>query len=162
MGERKRAWNDYRNAITTKTRKGSAGAKTALLDLMVQKMSAEATDKLQKFHPLRTREFVPFNFEELREPNIKRACKKHFKKAEGSCDVIAEDRHVVEWTNLEEANFTGFDFCVSCLRLMLNFLVHQSSQASFSSTNEPPPVSIAPSVSIATLLKAGTRVTAFK
>ena len=59
---------------------------------MVQRMTSSPSGRLKKFEPLDTRDFVPFNFEELTLDNIKMACQTYYKAPMGSCDVLASDR----------------------------------------------------------------------
>ena len=55
-------------------------------------MSSEA-NRLKKFEPLDTRDFVDFSdFEEISIDNIKLACEKFYEMPKGSCDVLLGDR----------------------------------------------------------------------
>ena len=59
---------------------------------MVQRMSSEA-NRLKKFEPLDTRDFVDFSdFDEISIDNIKLACEKFYEMPKGSCDVLLGDR----------------------------------------------------------------------
>ena len=60
--------------------------------LCVQRMSSTATGRLKKYEPLDTRDFVPFDYEELSIENVKEACERFYKAPRGSCDLLASDR----------------------------------------------------------------------
>ena len=62
-------------------------------DIMVQRMSATASDRLKKFRPLDTRDYVPFSeYTELPVANFKKACERFYKMPENCCDILASDR----------------------------------------------------------------------
>ena len=62
-------------------------------DILVQRMSPNASGRLKKYEPLDTRDFIPFDdYEELTIDNVKEACEKFYRSPEGSCDILASDR----------------------------------------------------------------------
>ena len=60
--------------------------------LCVQRMSSTATGRLKKYEPLDTRDFIPFDYDELIIENVNEACERFYKAPRGSCDLLASDR----------------------------------------------------------------------
>ena len=60
--------------------------------IMAQRMRTK-TNRLKKFEPLGSREFVDFsNFDQISIHNINSACEKYDEMAKGSCDVLLSSR----------------------------------------------------------------------
>lgn len=91
----KETWDDFEKRVGMK-RSGTDAKKAGVNvpnDILVQRMSPNASGRLKKYEPLDTRDFIPFeDYEELTLDNIKEACEKFYKAPEGSCDILASDR----------------------------------------------------------------------
>ena len=60
---------------------------------MLQRISATASVRLNKFEPLDTRDYVPFSeCTELSIANIKKACERFYKMPENSSKIFVSDR----------------------------------------------------------------------
>ena len=57
------------------------------LYLCVQRMPSTATGRLKKYEPLDTRDFVPFDYEELSIENVKKACERFYKAPRGMLHI---------------------------------------------------------------------------
>ena len=59
----------------------------------VQRMSSEPLNRLKKYEPLQTKEFVEFTDydDTVTFENVKHACEKHYNVPVGSCDVLLGD-----------------------------------------------------------------------
>ena len=88
MSKRKPEWEDY-NKKTTKKRTGKkkddAGPSGLCGSITVQRMSADVEGKCQKYSRIGALTLAPIE-EEVTFPNIKAACKEHF-KTNLECDI---------------------------------------------------------------------------
>ena len=93
MSKRKPEWEDY-NKKTTKKRTGKkkddAGPSGLCGSITVQRMSADVEGKCQKYSRIGALTLAPIE-EEVTFPNIKAACKEHF-KTNLECDDLAGER----------------------------------------------------------------------
>ena len=91
----KETWDSFEKRVGVK-RTGTTAKKVGMNvpnDILVQRMSPNASGRLKKYEPLDTRDFIPFDdYEELTIDNVKEACEKFYKAPEGSCDILASDR----------------------------------------------------------------------
>ena len=63
----------------------------APLEIMVQRLSSEP-DSRQVYRPMKPREFVKYEFEELSLNNIRKACASHYKMLASTCDVLISNK----------------------------------------------------------------------
>ena len=89
-------WNKFKNKMKEKrgknmTRKDSGTSSKDLETIVVQRLSAEASGKAQKYSRSGAREFVPFDeFNKIPIENIKKACMKHYGMPDTMCcDMLA-------------------------------------------------------------------------
>ena len=91
----KETWDSFEKRVGVK-RTGTTAKKVGTNvpnDILVQRMSPNASGRLKKYEPLDTRDFIPFDdYEELTIDNVKEACEKFYKAPEGSCDILASNR----------------------------------------------------------------------
>ena len=91
----KETWDSFEKRVGVK-RTGTTAKKVGMNvpnDILVQRMSPNASGRLKKYEPLDTRDFIPFDdYEELTIDNVKEACEKFYKAPEGSCNILASDR----------------------------------------------------------------------
>ena len=94
---RKRRKPKYRTPLKLFSEKGMNGnakkSHNVPTDIMVQRLSATASDRLKKFKPLDTRDYFSFSeYTELPVANFKKACERFYKIPEICCDILASDR----------------------------------------------------------------------
>lgn len=90
--KRQTTWNNLHAKISTKrikTDRGKPG--TSPQELVVQRLSSEPDNK-QTYRPVKPREFVPFECEELTLANLKKACGRHFNFPASLCDVLVSNK----------------------------------------------------------------------
>ncbi|XP_067022033.1 myosin heavy chain kinase B-like [Acropora muricata] len=93
MSKRNLEWEDYKEKITKKRtgkKKDKAGPSGLCGSITVQRLSANVEGKCQKYSRIGALTLVPLE-EEVTLPNIKAACKSHF-KTNLECDVLAGER----------------------------------------------------------------------
>ena len=93
MPKRNLEWEDYKEKITkkrTRKKKDKAGPSGLCGSITVQRLSANVEGKCQKYSRIGALTLVPLE-EEVTLPNIKAACKSHF-KTNLECDVLAGER----------------------------------------------------------------------
>ena len=91
MSKRNFEWEDYKKKITKKrTGKKKDEAGPSGLCLTVQRLSANVEGKCQKYSRIGALTLAPLE-EEVTLPNIKVACKSHF-KTNLECDILAGER----------------------------------------------------------------------
>ena len=96
--KRKVSWKEYEQNVASAKNGGTVNKKKNIPTFItVQRMSSEPLERLKKYEPLETREFVDFTeYEELTIENIKGACEKHYDAPSGSCDVLLGDNCLKE------------------------------------------------------------------
>lgn len=61
--------------------------------ITVQRLSADVSGKAQKYTRIGAREFVPYEYDKVTIPNIRRACLEHFGVGENMfCDILAGEQ----------------------------------------------------------------------
>ncbi|XP_015762726.1 PREDICTED: myosin heavy chain kinase B-like [Acropora digitifera] len=93
MSKRNLEWEDYKEKITKKRtgkKKDKAGPSGLCGSITVQRLSANVEGKCQKYSRIGALTLVPLE-EEVTLPNIKAACKSHF-KTNLECDVLTGER----------------------------------------------------------------------
>ena len=90
----KLTWGEYEKiAKENKTTTGKKKRTNTPSFLTVQRMSSEPLERLKKYEPLETREFVDFtDYDNVTIENVKDACEKHYNAPAGSCDVLLGDK----------------------------------------------------------------------
>ena len=105
----KETWGSFEKRVGVK-QTGTTAKKVGMNvpnDILVQRMSPNASCCLKKYEPFDTRDFILLDdYEELTLDNIKEACKKFYKAPEGSCDILASDRGP-SCTKLEQQFVSG-------------------------------------------------------
>ncbi len=90
------AWKNYKAQMKEKRvgkKKNNSGVRILEEEcIVVQRLSAEASGKAQKYTRIGAREFVPFEYDEVTVDNIKCACLNHFDVGEMICDVVAGEQ----------------------------------------------------------------------
>ena len=162
-------WNQFEANLRNKKQK-NANAKAVPSDINVQRMSSIATGRLKKFHPVDTRDYVPFDtYDSITLKNIKEACERFYNSPRGSCDVLASDkgpsctrdeqvqnkkvyfvRFLTDGDEDEYSSSRGLD--MPAMSMTERTSITQTKQQKFIS--QPPK-----SISISTLLKAGKLIT---
>ena len=92
------AWRKYKHAIAEKrTGKRKVPSYDILKkeEIVIQRLSAEVSRKVQKYSRIGPREFVAYEYDEVTISNIKEACTKHFSTTDGSnmtCDILVGEQ----------------------------------------------------------------------
>ena len=81
-------WNFYEARVGKKRKGEDECLHNVTSQFMVQRMPANSSGRLEKYEPLGTRDFIPFNVStELPIGNIKKACECFYSMPENSCDI---------------------------------------------------------------------------
>ena len=94
LAAEKESWVEFEKRVGNKRNNAKKpGVGKVPSDILVQRMASTASGRLEKYEPLNTRDFVPFeDDEEFNLENIKEACERFYNAPAGSCDLLASDR----------------------------------------------------------------------
>jgi hypothetical protein len=96
MADKNVAWKNFKKAMANKRAGKKSSPDTKILEdeaITVQRLSTYVAGKAQKYTRIGAREFVPYEFDEVTIPNIRRACLEHFDVGENMfCDILAGEQ----------------------------------------------------------------------
>ncbi|KXJ05549.1 Transient receptor potential cation channel subfamily M member 6 [Exaiptasia diaphana] len=179
MQKRQQAWNRLRENVGAKrtrheARKSSKGSHSIPHEIIVQRLASEPDNK-QTYKPIQPREFVNYEYDEFTLANLKKACGEHFNFPPSTCDILVSNKgpsctnilqiphrkdkvYLVRFVVVKELNDVGIESDeesgkeqeISSTKSINNSTEKSSSQSRQSV--------FPPSVSIASLLKAGSLI----
>ena len=93
LAAEKESWVEFEKRVRIKRNNAKKPGVGKVSSDILQRMSSTASGRLEKYEPLNTRDFVPFeDDEEFNLENIKEACERFYNPPAGSCDLLASDR----------------------------------------------------------------------